>query len=68
MKQLMIAAATVALMAGGLAMPAAAGASASHPSAHHHKHHAKNHDVQPHPCDGLGIDLALGSQNICIPL
>lgn len=73
MKKLMIAAATVALAAGGVALPAAASASASHPAANHHhkhhvKHHAKAHDVQRHPCNGLGIDIALGSQNICIPL
>jgi Ni/Co efflux regulator RcnB len=82
MKKLMIAAATVALTAGGIALPVAASASTSHPSAHHHKqsatthsatkhsakHHAKAKDVQRHPCDGLGIDIALGPQNICIPL
>jgi hypothetical protein len=84
MKKLMIAAATVALTAGGIALPATATASASgsHPSGnhqkqhgkqhgkHHGKHHAKPNDVQRHPCEGdrLGIDIALGSQNICIPL
>lgn len=68
MKKLMIAAATVALAAGGMALPVAAGASASHPGANHHKHHAKPKDVQQHPCDGLGIDIALGPENICIPL
>jgi hypothetical protein len=77
MKKLMIAAATVALAAGGVALPVAASASASHPARDHHKHraaqhhakhHAKAHDVQRHPCEGLGIDIALGPQNICIPL
>ncbi|HWC33573.1 MAG TPA: hypothetical protein VG650_01985 [Mycobacteriales bacterium] len=72
MKQLMIAVATVALTAGGVALPVAASATAAHPAAHHHKHHAKHHaksnDVQRHPCDGLGLDIALGPENICIPL
>jgi len=77
MKQLMIVVATTALTAAGVALPVAASASPLHPAAHHHrhsatqhsaKHHAKAHDVQRHPCDGLGIDIALGPQNICIPL
>lgn len=69
MKKLMIAAVSVAFAAGGVALPAAASASAAHPSAHHHhKHHAKKNGVEPNPCDELGIDIALGPQNICIPL
>ena len=69
MKKLMIATATVALTMGGIALPVAASASAAHPAAHHHKHHhAKKNDVQQHPCDGLGLDIALGPENICIPL
>lgn len=69
MKKLMIATMTVAIAAGGVALPVAASASGAHASAVEHKKHPK-HGVQHHPCSGsvIGIDLAVGPQNICIPL
>jgi hypothetical protein len=65
MRKLAIATITAAFALSGVALPMAAGASA-HPQAKHHKHHT----VKNAPCTGkmLGIDLALGSTNICIPL
>ena len=62
MKKIAIAAMTVAFTVGGMAAPLAASASVHH--AKHHKHSA----IKNAPCNGLGIDLALGSLNICIPL
>ncbi|HVT20031.1 MAG TPA: hypothetical protein VHE57_01420 [Mycobacteriales bacterium] len=64
MKRFMIVVATATVAAGGVAIPATASAAA----AHHHKHHARANNIQRHPCEGLGIDLALGSINICVPL
>jgi hypothetical protein len=63
MKKLTIATMTLAFAASGLALPFAANAAAVHPDKH--KHPAKSA-----PCGGkvVGIDIALGSTNICIPL
>jgi hypothetical protein len=63
MKKLTTAAITAAFLASGLALPVAANA-ATHPATKHHQHHA----VKNAPCTGLGIDIAIGPENICIPL
>jgi hypothetical protein len=65
MKVLTTAAATAALLVAGLVLPAAANASI-HPTATHHRPSA----VKNAPCgsNGLGIDLALGTFNLCLPL
>lgn len=63
MRKLAIATMAAAFAVSGVALPVAASASATH----HAKHHAA-HKVTNKPCTGLGIDLAIGSTNICIPL
>lgn len=63
MNKIVLTAMTVAFAAAGVAAPLAANA-VTHPTARHHAHHA----IKQAPCTGLGIDLALGSTNICIPL
>jgi Ni/Co efflux regulator RcnB len=76
MQKLTIAAVTVAFAASGIALPAVASASVAHHAKHHH-HAAKAHrrakthkksSIKRQPCDGLGIDIALGPENFCIPL
>ncbi|HEX3708114.1 MAG TPA: hypothetical protein VHV76_15920 [Mycobacteriales bacterium] len=65
MRKFAIATVTAGFVVGGVALPMAASASA-HSQVKHHKHNT----VKNAPCGGkvLGIDLALGSTNICIPL
>jgi hypothetical protein len=65
MRKIAIATVTAAFAVSGVALPMAASA-ATHSQAKHHKPAA----VKNAPCSGnvLGIDIALGSENICIPL
>jgi hypothetical protein len=64
-RKFVIAMVTAGFAVSGVALPMAASASV-HPQGKHHKHNT----VKNAPCGGkvLGIDLALGSTNICIPL
>jgi hypothetical protein len=62
MKKLVVAAALAAMTVGGIALPTAAGAATHHPAKHHRKH------VTSAPCKGLGLDIALGGINYCLPL
>lgn len=63
MKKFVVSAAVAGLSLGGIALSTGASASTHH-------HHARHHDgaVKQAPCKGLGIDIALGSKNFCIPL
>lgn len=69
MKKLTIAAATMTCALVGVASPVAASA-ASRPSTHSPSPHHKSHAIQQAPCGrkGLGIDIALGTLNLCLPL
>jgi hypothetical protein len=64
MRKIAVSAALVGMTLGGVALPTAANAATHH---HHAKHHHGS-GVKNAPCSGLGIDIALGNLNYCIPL
>jgi hypothetical protein len=61
MRKLLIAGVLASLGVATVALPDAASARATH-----HKHHPGT--VKNAPCKGLGIDIALGKKNVCVPL
>ncbi|MGH9029935.1 MAG: hypothetical protein ACRDV4_10010 [Acidimicrobiales bacterium] len=58
MKRRLIAGTLVLTLASLIGLPVAAGAQTP----------SQSHTVATGPCQGLGIDIALGSVNYCIPL